>query len=106
LFFFFFFFYVSSPSTVEFDDQERTTGVVWKNLNPTWNETFEFPVRQEADINITLWDKDLLTSDDFLGEVHISVDSLFDVQVCVLLPGIKKRPSLIQFFLCIDFLNF
>ncbi|KAI8821406.1 phosphatidylserine decarboxylase-domain-containing protein [Fimicolochytrium jonesii] len=55
--------------------QTCKTKVVSKNLNPTWNEEFDFvltPVLFDASLDLTLWDKDLIGK-DFLGQISIKV---------------------------------
>uniref|UniRef100_A0A8K9WQA6 Multiple C2 domains, transmembrane 2b n=1 Tax=Oncorhynchus mykiss TaxID=8022 RepID=A0A8K9WQA6_ONCMY len=43
--------------------------VVYKNLNPTWNESFSFPVRDlDQRLYIKVYDRDL-TMDDFMGSM-------------------------------------
>jgi hypothetical protein len=53
-------------------EQTNSTSVVDKNLNPTWDESFEFfiPDLSSTDLlTITVFDKDTYSSDDFLGQV-------------------------------------
>uniref|UniRef100_A0A9J8BKT1 Multiple C2 domains, transmembrane 2b n=1 Tax=Cyprinus carpio carpio TaxID=630221 RepID=A0A9J8BKT1_CYPCA len=43
--------------------------VVYKNLNPVWNETFSFPIRNlDKKLFIKVYDRDL-TTDDFMGSL-------------------------------------
>ncbi|KAF9438678.1 hypothetical protein BGZ76_006051, partial [Entomortierella beljakovae] len=47
-----------------------TTKVVKKNLNPIWNESFDFVIEPQSMpdiVKLVLWDKDLISSDDFMG---------------------------------------
>lgn len=49
------------------------TSVVYKNLNPCWNEDFFFNVTDlDDELKVTVWDEDRFT-DDFLGQTRISV---------------------------------
>jgi len=63
-------------------DVSHDTKVVYKNINPKWNETFHFDFDEvenaEASIEFTVWDKDALGSDDFMGEVVFKVKDLPD----------------------------
>ena len=50
------------------------TEVVKSNLNPVWNAEFKFTVPAvETKIKIELFDKDTITSDDYLGQVVLPV---------------------------------
>ncbi|KAL3687800.1 hypothetical protein R1sor_014109 [Riccia sorocarpa] len=49
------------------------TSVVYKNLNPSWNEEFVFNVSDlDEELKVTVWDEDRFT-DDFLGQIKIPV---------------------------------
>lgn len=43
--------------------------VVWKTLHPSWLEQFDLHLYddQEQVLEVTVWDKDKQTKDDFLG---------------------------------------
>ncbi|XP_073692519.1 multiple C2 and transmembrane domain-containing protein 2 isoform X2 [Garra rufa] len=50
--------------------------VVYKNLNPVWNETFSFPIRNlDQKLFIKVYDRDL-TTDDFMGSCGVELDKL------------------------------
>ncbi|KAM9816149.1 multiple C2 and transmembrane domain-containing protein 2-like isoform 1-T2 [Syngnathus typhle] len=50
--------------------------VVYKNLNPKWNEFFSYPLRdREHVVDVRVYDKNL-TSDDFMGSSSISLKNL------------------------------
>ncbi|KAL0977999.1 hypothetical protein UPYG_G00164490 [Umbra pygmaea] len=50
--------------------------VVYKNLNPNWNEFFSIPVKElEYSLDIKVYDRDL-TSDDFMGACCINLTEL------------------------------
>lgn len=52
------------------------TSVVYRNLNPSWNEEFVFNVVDlDEELSIMVWDEDRFT-DDFLGQVRIPVSSV------------------------------
>uniref|UniRef100_A0AAY4EYK9 C2 domain-containing protein n=1 Tax=Denticeps clupeoides TaxID=299321 RepID=A0AAY4EYK9_9TELE len=50
--------------------------VVYKNLNPVWNESFSCPVSNlHQKLSVKVYDRDL-TTDDFMGSNRISLDKL------------------------------
>uniref|UniRef100_A0A9J7Z178 Multiple C2 domains, transmembrane 2b n=1 Tax=Cyprinus carpio carpio TaxID=630221 RepID=A0A9J7Z178_CYPCA len=52
--------------------------VVYKNLNPVWNETFSFPIRnldKKLFIKVHVYDRDL-TTDDFMGSCGVELNKL------------------------------
>ncbi|XP_066558075.1 multiple C2 and transmembrane domain-containing protein 2 isoform X2 [Amia ocellicauda] len=50
--------------------------VVYKNLNPVWNESFALPVRDlEQKLYIKVYDRDL-TMDDFMGSTNVLMSDL------------------------------
>ena len=54
------------------------TKTIWKNLNPVWNEKYEFEIvsAEKAEVQIEVWDEDYLSSDDFMGIVTIPLKDL------------------------------
>ncbi|KAH8824331.1 phosphatidylserine decarboxylase-domain-containing protein [Flagelloscypha sp. PMI_526] len=63
------------------DGGRKQTGVVKKSLNPSWNETFTFPLYKSLApfaIEITLWDKDMMgLKKDYMGEVYVPISEWF-----------------------------
>uniref|UniRef100_A0A7N6B2C8 C2 domain-containing protein n=1 Tax=Anabas testudineus TaxID=64144 RepID=A0A7N6B2C8_ANATE len=50
--------------------------VVYKNLNPIWNETFSIPVKDLSQkLHIKVYDRDL-TTDDFMGSASVLLSDL------------------------------
>ncbi|KAM9375909.1 multiple C2 and transmembrane domain-containing protein 2 [Pholidichthys leucotaenia] len=50
--------------------------VVYKNLNPRWNESFSHPLRdREHNVEVRVYDKNL-TADEFMGSSNICVKNL------------------------------
>ncbi|XP_073320106.1 multiple C2 and transmembrane domain-containing protein 2-like isoform X1 [Pagrus major] len=50
--------------------------VVYKDLNPTWNETFSLPVKDlNQKLYIKVYDRDL-TTDDFMGSTSVTLSDL------------------------------
>ncbi|KAH8995454.1 C2 domain-containing protein [Lactarius akahatsu] len=61
----------------------RCTSVLQHKLQPVWNEQLLFHVRQESQnpspkIRLAVFDRDKVTSDDFVGRVEITIASLTD----------------------------
>lgn len=57
---------------------KQKTAVVKKNCNPTWNQTFLFEnvswdELTQRSLELTVWDYDRLTSNDFLGGVRLNI---------------------------------
>lgn len=57
-------------------NKKHKTSVKWRNLNPVFNEEFYFETRpnelmDKQSLIITVWDKDLGKSNDFLGSLVI-----------------------------------
>ena len=59
---------------------EQTSTTIKQNLNPTWDEQFEWKGEREAllgsGLHVNVMDWDRLKSDDPLGEVHVMLDAL------------------------------
>ena len=51
---------------------KNRTSVVYRNLNPVWNEEFGFKVHElTGAIFLKTYDKDSVTKDDFMGKGQI-----------------------------------
>lgn len=69
-----------SPSYLLPDDSKATkhkTPIIKKSVNPQWNHTFAFSGLNSRDIRnvcleLTVWDKESLSSNIFLGGVRLS----------------------------------
>ena len=63
-----------------FEGVRKVTGVKSQTLSPMWMQDFAFDVRDLTDeVTFRIWDKDTLTSDDFLGEARLQLsDVSFD----------------------------
>jgi len=74
----------TDPNNEAKNNRNEHTKVVYKNINPKWNETFHFDfeelqqVSTDAQVEFTIWDKDALGSDEFMGEVVFNVKDLPD----------------------------
>ncbi|XP_026730156.1 multiple C2 and transmembrane domain-containing protein-like isoform X7 [Trichoplusia ni] len=59
-------------------NEKYKSKVVWKSLNPSWLEQFDLHLYddQEQILEVTVWDKDKQTKDDFLGRCSIDLSRL------------------------------
>jgi len=78
--------------------QERVSHVIKNCLSPKWNQTFQFSLYNienvaDDELTVTLWDKDNLFKNGFLGMVKINIGSLIDNQVHDLWYPLEKRSS-------------
>jgi hypothetical protein len=56
---------------------KKKTKVVKKNLSPSWDEEFTFKVKEgDTTLRVAVWDWDMISSSDFMGEVNISLQDL------------------------------
>uniref|UniRef100_K3X091 C2 domain-containing protein n=1 Tax=Globisporangium ultimum (strain ATCC 200006 / CBS 805.95 / DAOM BR144) TaxID=431595 RepID=K3X091_GLOUD len=63
---------------VRFDDKEKQSAACTSTLNPVYNERFVFwvpssPTIDEQHVSITVRNKNMVTADEHLGEVHLSL---------------------------------
>ena len=79
------------------DTQTRQTRMIDNNgLNPTWNETFDFPIRfpEMSLIHFTVYDHDVLTSDDRIAFFCLPVTLLRPGKVpCAIVPHASRSHS-------------
>ncbi|KAF2068928.1 hypothetical protein CYY_009750 [Polysphondylium violaceum] len=89
--------------TVSLGPQKKKTQICKKTLNPKWNETFLMRLSpSDIKLHIKLLDWDQLSSDDFLGEVFIDIDSLNDSAVWyTLLPRPDHPDDFVKGEVCI-----
>lgn len=61
--------------TMELGRQKQKSKVVEDNINPVWNErlSFSWSGNWKDMISISVWDKDAVGKDDFLGNVKINI---------------------------------
>lgn len=57
---------------------KQKTGVVKRNCNPQWNHTFVFEDVSKSDlkercVELTVWDHDKLSSNEFLGGLRLNL---------------------------------
>ncbi|XP_071946285.1 protein unc-13 homolog D-like [Antedon mediterranea] len=74
------------PETMFHKNKTQKTKTISSNLNPVFNEAFEFHVKKESIANmgtvvqLTIMDHDLLWYDDFIGEVFVPLDQAHYMQ--------------------------
>ncbi|XP_035542051.1 protein C2-DOMAIN ABA-RELATED 7-like isoform X2 [Juglans regia] len=75
---------------VTFGEQKLKSRVVDNNLNPEWNDALTLSVK-DLDVPITLrvYDKDILTSDDKMGDAEIDIKPYVE---CVR-GGLENQPN-------------
>ena len=52
------------------------TQTIYKNLNPTWNKTFNFEVSEPWKVTLKIYDEDLLSDPDSMGVVTLTVPAV------------------------------
>ena len=60
---------------------ERKSKIIFRNLNPVFQFAFYYYIPEKEtpnswEIHIRIYDKDLLSKDDFIGETHVLLNSL------------------------------
>ncbi|XP_059073551.1 GTPase activating protein 1-like [Cryptomeria japonica] len=92
----------SDPYVVlKFANKVVCTKVVKKNLNPTWNEEFKFPISSFSHylLKLEVWDKDKvfgidwLDPDDFMGVAKIDLKHLINREKCPSQHKLGMSPS-------------
>jgi len=58
----------------EFQKRLTKTRVVYKNLNPRWDETVDITVQGPVNIIAMVWDSDLVGDDDYVGRTSLKLD--------------------------------
>jgi hypothetical protein len=57
--------------------QRFKTKVIKTNLNPTWDQEFSFLVGDGRDVlKLDVYDEDILSMDDFLGQVRVPLEDV------------------------------
>ncbi|CAG2118135.1 unnamed protein product, partial [Medioppia subpectinata] len=81
---------------------KQKTPVVKKTCNPKWNHTFVFEDLSVQDLRhrcleLTIWDYDKITSNDFLGGVRLGMGSgKFDGKTCDWMDSVGDEVALWQ----------
>lgn len=76
------------------DSTEQKTGVINQDLNPRWNKQFVFISEKPEPFLFELYDWDSAKSHDFLGNVHVSAEQLFEYARSAGTSAVKKSFSL------------
>lgn len=59
---------------IEIGDKNARTKHISSNLNPDWNEEFEFMVQDGNDVlTLSIWDKNSIKKDVFMGYAFVSI---------------------------------
>lgn len=75
----------------------RTQVAQNQGTNPVWNESFNVPAA--GDVNLSIWDKDTLSADDFLADTTINPQALLTSgQSATWHPVYKKGKQLGQLY--------
>lgn len=59
-------------------DERQATSVIYKSLDPEWNQTFDLPLTGDESLLLeaVCWDKDRFGK-DYLGEFDIALEEVF-----------------------------
>jgi Ca2+-dependent lipid-binding protein len=64
---------------IKFGNQAWKSNYVKQNLNPVWNELYNFDVESGTEVlECNVWDKDDFGKDDFLGKFSCNLENLRD----------------------------
>jgi len=74
--------------------QEHRTPVINNTLNPRWNHSMQFSIRDvhEDVLCITLYDRDIFTPNDFLGRTEVRIQDIFSETKVTKGPITKRLP--------------
>eukprot|EP00743_Colponemidia_sp_Colp-15_P006197 GILK01006664.1.p1 GENE.GILK01006664.1~~GILK01006664.1.p1 ORF type:complete len:1102 (+),score=210.12 GILK01006664.1:226-3531(+) len=91
--------------TLELGGVKERSSIVFKDLNPTWNQKYEFVVAdvQTQSLNIKVWDKDRLMHDDLLGSISIPLSSVTQDRNSEWPLVCRKRHNSAKLFMTISF---
>eukprot|EP00742_Colponemidia_sp_Colp-10_P008469 GILJ01009176.1.p1 GENE.GILJ01009176.1~~GILJ01009176.1.p1 ORF type:complete len:1090 (-),score=186.68 GILJ01009176.1:145-3414(-) len=91
--------------TLELGGVKERSPVVFKDLNPTWNQKYEFVVADvlTQSLNIKVWDKDRLMHDDLLGSISIPLSSVTQDRNSEWPLTCRKRHSSAKLFMSVSF---
>ncbi|ATY63985.1 C2 domain containing [Cordyceps militaris] len=67
----------SDPYVVFGDEYQKRlykTRIIYRNLNPRWDESFEFTVQGPVNLIATVWDHDTFGDHDYVGRTSLKID--------------------------------
>jgi Ca2+-dependent lipid-binding protein len=67
----------SDPYVVFGDEYQKRlhkTRIVYRNLNPRWDESFDVTVQSSVNVIATVWDYDTFGDHDFVGRTSLKLD--------------------------------
>lgn len=67
----------SDPYVVFGDEYQKRlhkTRIIYKNLNPRWDESFDFTVQGPVNLIATVWDYDTFGDHDYVGRTSLKID--------------------------------
>ncbi|KAM9978528.1 hypothetical protein ACTFIY_012297 [Dictyostelium cf. discoideum] len=81
-------------ATLILGQQKKKTKIIKKSLNPKWGETFLMRISPlDETLHVLLQDWDQFSSDDFMGECFIDINSLDDTAVWYTLSARPNKPD-------------
>lgn len=58
-------------------DRKKTSVQMGRGKNPRWNEQFVFTRTGDTMLRVQVWDRDILSPDDLIGEGQVNISSVF-----------------------------
>ena len=63
---------------LECNFRRMQSAIVKRTIKPKWNETFYIDVTDPGKLAVSVWDWDMLSRDDFIGQVEIPLHQFRD----------------------------
>ncbi|EGC35818.1 hypothetical protein DICPUDRAFT_54947 [Dictyostelium purpureum] len=91
-----------SYCTLSIGQQKKKTKIIKKSLNPKWGETFLMRLSPlDEKLHVLLQDWDQFSSDDFMGECFIDINSLDDTATWYPLQARQNKDDFVKGEICI-----